>query len=311
MATDDRISDSATACCANCGRPLAEDRYCGSCGQRAIDYRRPLRDLLGELQDQVFAFDARSWRTLVMLIRRPGLLTAEYNAGHRMRFVPPVRLYLLISFFFFLAIQVTDQEIVQFSSTVSLENAAEEASVTAAEAAAPPPPQTPSTGAAKPIAETEGQSPFSRFRSARLEHVEQSFDDPQAEINKLVSRRLPQTMFFLVPMMALILKLVYIRRGVFYVEHLIFAVHAHAAIFLALLVSILLNLALAPWWEQSRLIGLPIVVAMTLHFFKSLRRVYQQSRLVSALKWVVIGFAYGLSLSVASLGVFLISLLLI
>ncbi len=303
--------NSTAACCANCGRPLADDRYCGDCGQRVIDHRRPLRHLLGEFQDQVFAFDGRSWRTLVMLIRRPGLLTAVYNAGRRVLFVPPLRLYLLISFFFFLAIQLTDQQIVQFSSTVALEDAAEDATAVAVEPGDPALPQVSSARPAEPATETEDESPFSRFISTRLEHVEQSYDDPQAEINELVSRRVPQTMFFLVPMMALILKLVYFRRGVFYVEHLIFAVHAHAAIFLALLVAILLNVALAPWWEQSRLVGLPIILAMTVHFFKSLRRVYQQSRLISALKWIVIGIAYGLSFSVAFLGVLLISLLLV
>ena len=45
--------------------------------------------------------DGRFWSTLWLLLVRPGQLTLEYFAERRARFVPPVRLYLVISIVFF------------------------------------------------------------------------------------------------------------------------------------------------------------------------------------------------------------------
>ena len=46
--------------------------------------------------------DSRLWRTLAALLLRPGYLTREFLAGRRARYLPPVRLYLVISLVFFL-----------------------------------------------------------------------------------------------------------------------------------------------------------------------------------------------------------------
>ncbi len=88
--------------CKNCGTAL-DDAYCPHCGQKDIDLGRPVLDLAGELVRETFDVDGRMFRTLRLLFVRPGALTRDYLAGHRQRFTPPLRLYLVISVLFFLA----------------------------------------------------------------------------------------------------------------------------------------------------------------------------------------------------------------
>lgn len=60
-----------------------------------------------------------------------------------------------------------------------------------------------------------------------------------------LSHNLPKLMFFLLPVFALILKLVYIRRKIYFADHAVFTLYLHSFIFLfftiALLVISLLN----------------------------------------------------------------------
>ena len=86
--------------CRNCGTTLTGE-YCPVCGQRDIDLERPLGTLLGEVLRETFEFDGRAFRTVSTLFARPGFLTNEFLAGHRRRYTPPFRLYLVISILFF------------------------------------------------------------------------------------------------------------------------------------------------------------------------------------------------------------------
>jgi hypothetical protein len=87
--------------CLNCGTEL-RGQYCGSCGQRAtsrlISLWELLRDGFGDLLD----IDSRLWRTLIPLLIRPGQLTLDYLQGRRARYMPPFRMYLVLSVVFFI-----------------------------------------------------------------------------------------------------------------------------------------------------------------------------------------------------------------
>jgi hypothetical protein len=62
-----------------------------------------LREWLGEVFDELFAIDAKLPRTLRKLLWPPGELTVEWRRGRRMQYVAPFRLYLATAFPFFLA----------------------------------------------------------------------------------------------------------------------------------------------------------------------------------------------------------------
>ena len=86
--------------CANCGT-IVEDRFCTSCGQLASDFHRPIWDLVMSSLADTFALDGRLWRSLPLLLFRPGRMTRNYLDGQRARYVPPFRMFLLASVIFF------------------------------------------------------------------------------------------------------------------------------------------------------------------------------------------------------------------
>src|SRR5437899_7368594 len=89
--------------CENCGAPMA-GRYCAQCGQAAIDYRRSFRHVIVDVLDSFLNWDSKFFATIGWLIVRPWHLTNEFLAGHRVRYLHPLRLYLLASILFFFAV---------------------------------------------------------------------------------------------------------------------------------------------------------------------------------------------------------------
>jgi hypothetical protein len=92
-----------TLVCANCGQPLAGE-YCAACGQRHEPHVHTVSHFAAEAFESISHADSRLWRTLLYLLIRPGFLTREFFAGRRVRYLPPFRLYLVISVLFFLVV---------------------------------------------------------------------------------------------------------------------------------------------------------------------------------------------------------------
>lgn len=86
--------------CLNCGTEL-RGQYCGACGQRAVNRLISLWELLQDAFGDLFEIDSRLWRTLIPLLIRPGRLTLDYLEGRRARYMPPFRMYLVLSVIFF------------------------------------------------------------------------------------------------------------------------------------------------------------------------------------------------------------------
>ncbi len=82
--------------CQNCGTPLLGP-HCYKCGQPVNGLVRHFSSIMGDFADSVLNIDARVFRTLWPLLARPGYLTREYFAGHRVRYVSPVRLFVFLS----------------------------------------------------------------------------------------------------------------------------------------------------------------------------------------------------------------------
>src|SRR5881398_937736 len=89
--------------CENCGTQLS-GKYCSVCGQAAIDYRRSFRHVIVDVLDSFLNWDSKFFATIGWLIARPWHLTNQFLAGRRVRYVHPLRLYLLVSILFFFVI---------------------------------------------------------------------------------------------------------------------------------------------------------------------------------------------------------------
>ena len=85
--------------CLNCGAHLA-GAFCHDCGQRDQPVDLPAREIARGALGDVFAWDGRFWGTVRLLLRRPGFLSAEWAAGRRARYIPPLRLYVIATLLF-------------------------------------------------------------------------------------------------------------------------------------------------------------------------------------------------------------------
>ncbi|WBA41402.1 DUF3667 domain-containing protein [Hymenobacter canadensis] len=91
--------------CANCGYsfpPDAPAEFCPRCGQQNHEVNISFGHLVEETLEGLFHFDGKVFRTAGLLLFRPGVLTRQFLEGRRMPYVPPVRLYVFLSFVFFL-----------------------------------------------------------------------------------------------------------------------------------------------------------------------------------------------------------------
>ena len=89
--------------------------------------------------------------------------------------------------------------------------------------------------------------------------------------------------FLLLPVFALILKLLYIRRDFFYSEHLIFSVFFYDFLYLAGIIGLLFSMV--DWLEWLQVV---IILLTLFYLYKAMRNVYGQSRRKTIVKFFLL-----------------------
>ena len=270
-------------CCLNCAAP-ATGRFCAECGQEIKDHSVSLGPLLADGLAELASWDSKLLRTLVPLLIRPGFLTNEYNAGRRVPYLSPLKLYLTLSVLFFLLLSWAHPS-ARFihikPGSVTFGTGGEKSS------------------AAKPAAQpASARSVFERAMERGARKANQS---PAMFVAALIDD-IPKMMFFLLPLFAVTLKLLYLRTKRFYAEHLIFLLHVHALAFLALTPLLLFH----PDW----LIG-TVALALWVYLWIALRAVYKQSWSKTFFKMEVILISYVFLLSLCVTAAMLVALWLL
>lgn len=87
--------------CLNCGH-YVEEKFCPNCGQENSEPRKPFHYLFTHFFEDLTHYDGQFWGTIKNLLFKPGKLTTTYLQGKRQIFVPPVKLYIFVSFVTFL-----------------------------------------------------------------------------------------------------------------------------------------------------------------------------------------------------------------
>ena len=87
--------------CLNCGHQV-EEQFCTHCGQENIETRQSFGALLAHFVEDLTHYEGKFWRSMKYLLFRPGYLSVTYLEGKRATYIPPVRMYIFISFVTFL-----------------------------------------------------------------------------------------------------------------------------------------------------------------------------------------------------------------
>jgi hypothetical protein len=100
-------------------------------------------------------------------------------------------------------------------------------------------------------------------------------------------------MLFCIPLFAFVLKILYIRQRRFYIEHLVYALHIHSFLYLAVLVTVVSSMATQRWVPVLRTPLIWILwIAVVVQIFLSIRQVYHQGWFMTTFKFFFGGFIY-------------------
>ncbi|MEP6944214.1 MAG: DUF3667 domain-containing protein [Betaproteobacteria bacterium] len=228
-----------------------------------------VRELMRDAAGRLVAVDGRLWRTLRVLLFRPGMLTREYLGGRRKRYVRPARLFFVMSLLLFATIRL----VVAPTNIMTIDVADERPAAGAADATASSPAAADKVpaGATPPTATMHVDPDFEallasygkyvpadwRKSIARFQHL--SREDQNDQVYSGLLRYAPYGMVVLLPAFALLQYWSYLpgrrqhpSRPARYAEHLVYGAHLHAFAFLMLIAIILmplpaLRLALVGW----------------------------------------------------------------
>src|SRR6266540_1088551 len=89
--------------CLNCGTEVT-DRFCSHCGQENLEPKESIGHLINHFFSDVTHYDSKFLITIKYLLFKPGFLSNQYFAGKRTKYLNPVRMYIFISFLFFLVL---------------------------------------------------------------------------------------------------------------------------------------------------------------------------------------------------------------
>ncbi|MBB2144971.1 DUF3667 domain-containing protein [Pedobacter sp. LMG 31464] len=118
------------------------------------------------------------------------------------------------------------------------------------------------------------------------------YPNPVEKLKEDLLHNIPKMMFLLLPMFALILKLVYINKNKYYYEHLIYSFHLHSAIFLSVLATILLKWLFGFVYDISGWLAFFCTIYIIWYIYRSLRTFYGSTRWITILKIFFLSFAY-------------------
>lgn len=309
--------------CLNCAQPLdTSEIYCHHCGQLNSTKRLTFEDFFQEFFSGIFAYDSRLYRTLRALLFKPGKISKDYIEGKRQRYANPYKFYLSVSIIFFILWGMTfdfggsqtnpaatgltqkaiDRDSVNTYLVMDLLN--EDLRDKPIEEVHVPQTSLDSLGFwkashkkaevfAKYYSITENADPSSALAS--LEYRDSFYHswlydkvtdamhfDPEI-FGSYVIGKLPFIIFFFLPVFALFIWLLYVRRPYTYMEHLIFTFHNQTVLFVLFGIGWMFDdFADSNWGMTLATLG------FLFYLYKAMRRFYGQGRVKTFLKFLIL-----------------------
>jgi hypothetical protein len=276
--------------CLNCDAALV-DAYCSRCGQRDIEPHVTVTHFVHEFVSDHFGLDSKVAHTLFTLVRYPGRLTTEFLAGRRIRYVPPLRLYLSLSVVFFLIAAWTHSfgQVDPGGATRTKDRAGD---TTHAHVAAPVKVSTTARdtgrtdGAMSIVRDTIHDNAAVRFvkrrAQQRIDTIRAGKQEAVQQMTDAFRHDLPDALFIIVPALAGMLLFLYRKQRRSYAEHFVFALHFQAFVFVAFLLTLL------PFSSTETILAFVIPA----YLFLALRTVYRESIPRTTLKLAALGMGY-------------------
>lgn len=299
--------------CLNCDAQV-DGRYCKNCGQENLEPKQTLWHLITHFFNDVTHFDGKFFTTLKSLLLKPGFLTEEYVKGRRMKYLDPVRMYLFVSFAFFLLFLALNKPTERNSHNPIAIHAIDSALAT----------KKGSTymnfsnvnvhgenyyifnfseryshglhhydSLQRRLPDSMRSEGFDRYMEERIIGVAEVYKknpyDFMGDVSDKFRHSFSKVFFISLPIFSFILVLLYIRRRkeFFYVSHAIFSLHCYIVAWLLFAIGNIISYLLAKVDMANGDIYVYTYLGIAIYILIAMLRFYRQHWFKTIFKWLI------------------------
>lgn len=265
--------------CLNCGAEVT-GKFCSKCGQENIETRENFFHLVGHFISDYLHFDSKFFRSLIPLFTKPGFLTKQYWEGKRVHYIHPLRLFFFVTIVFMISTAVFYN---RFGKDIKEKFSFQDDALARLD-----------TVKLSTLPDSSKIFLAGRKDSVMVKDVKKELAKDKRQLRKFRAGfdkafvNLKYVSFFLLPVYALIFKMLFLRRKSFYVDHLVYAMHLQTFAYCLFTVIFLLPLFLSLSIDVIRQIS---VLSILTYIILSLRYLYVQSWWKTVLKSLIATFA--------------------
>lgn len=271
--------------CPNCGKSFDPAyQFCPHCGQQNKSIDLHFKYFIHEFLSASFNLDSKIFQTLKLLIFYPGKLTKEFIEGRRKAYLPPIRLYLVVSLVYFTLLSFMNSDIIKISQSPEANNeqrvlygANDKDSVmlTVPEAI-------------DTLFQTNRDKIFTQNTKIKSILGKMSTREGRKEFKKRLPNYISVGMFILVPLTALIFYMLFFKNTL-YIQHLVFTIHLQSLMYILFIFVNLFELVVRNDYVES--INALLFIFILLIWIK---RFYEINWLKTVWKTIVFLFFYGI-----------------
>ena len=269
----DRLTARSTFASPSCGTKTL-GAFCGHCGEKEVtaqDYL--LRHYLKEIVATVTLLESKVFRSVWLLLRRPGYLSSEYFGGRRVRYMKPLQLFVFLNVVYYLSLSL-------FLAT------------------------TFTTPLATQLHMNNYYPQYANMRvNQRMQKEKISYEALAAKYDRKTSGLSKTLIFLLIPIFAIVSYAFFFRKRKYLVEHVVIATHFWS--FSLLLLGLILPLATLLLLRLFKILNIPaeyvtgdaivsavLQISVGVYLFLMMRRCYAASKWYSVLTASVIAWSF-------------------
>ncbi|PHS07159.1 MAG: hypothetical protein COA88_09180 [Kordia sp.] len=269
--------------CPNCDKQLKEEmNFCCNCGQENHIKRVSVAMLVSDFSSTYFSFDSKLFASLKYLLIKPSFLSLEYLNGKIEAYLRPIRMYIFISFIFFLLSSITSKnnsfDAINLSDdgksftigevqngTVNLDNKEQDS--------------------VEELNDAEFFTSIDNLFEGKVKKIISDKKELNLFLNFLRSKS-PFFLFFLIPVLGFLFFLIFYKKKYYYVDHLVFALHLQSFLFVLLILNVLIELIFKIDLSQFAILGLLV------YGFIAARKFYNTGKISTFIRLSFVGLIH-------------------
>jgi len=306
--------------CLNCGTEVA-GRFCQQCGQENVEVKESFFQLLVHFVEDLTHFDGKLWKTLKLLLFKPGSLTKLYIEGKRASYIHPIRMYLFISAVFFLfmftgevpekpeKIGTKTNQAKDFASgfqeglnidldedTVNFKTIAEY------------------NASQQKLPESKRDNWIDAVIKKKGIEINEKYNGDKLKIGKALIEKFEhyfsRMLYISLPIFAFFIWVLYRRnKNHYFVDHVIFSIHIYCAFYIVLFIAQMIATVKGYFnAEPSGVFVFLVAFILFFYLYKSLRNHFNQSRKKTLLKFIILNILTMFLMAILMITFFMFSL---